>query len=132
MADCPPYTKLVDETSEESDMATEEKSTEGHAAPPPYAPMTYDMNPGVPQPSPQPIMMVPPPAASQPTVVMVGHNALPPGVCTVCRVGKIKDTASCCTWFWCCMLLPIGIIPGIIAFCCCCRHPKCTHCGYTI
>lgn len=48
------------------------------------------------------------------------------------QVGKIRDTASCCTWFWCCMLLPFGLIPGIIAFCCCCRHPKCSHCGYTV
>nr|ACY66590.1 hypothetical protein [Scylla paramamosain] len=63
--------------------------------------------------------------------VLVTTETLPPGTCTVCRKGKIKDSASCCTWITCLLLLPLGIIPGIIAFCCCCRHPKCTNCGYT-
>ncbi|XP_063608730.1 membrane protein BRI3-like isoform X2 [Penaeus indicus] len=137
------FYQLIDETSEEGDMTdTPEKNPEaGRAAPPPYPAMDYGFsqmnpaalqhNPHVPQPAPSPMVMAPP-AAPQQTVVMVGSQALPPGVCTVCRVGKIKDTASCCTWFWCCILLPLGLIPGIIAFCCCCRHPKCTHCGYTV
>ncbi|XP_027212644.2 uncharacterized protein [Penaeus vannamei] len=107
----------------------------GQAAPPPYAPVNYGFNhsPYAPQPAPSPLMVVPPPpAAPQPAVVMVGSASLPPGVCTVCRAGRIRDSASCCTWLWCCLLLPFGLIPGIIAFCCCCRHPKCSHCGYTI
>ncbi|KAK7069337.1 hypothetical protein SK128_009510 [Halocaridina rubra] len=75
------------------------------------------------------------PSAPAPTVNSVNvitSGMLPPGACTVCRKGQIKDTASCCTWFWCLLLLPFGIIPGIIAFCCCCRHPKCSHCGFSI
>ncbi|KAG7167426.1 hypothetical protein Hamer_G012885 [Homarus americanus] len=67
---------------------------------------------------------------SSPTIV-VATDTLPPGVCTVCRKGKIKNSASCCTWITCCLLLPFGIVPGIIAYCCCCREPKCTNCGYT-
>nr|XP_027212648.1 uncharacterized protein LOC113805784 isoform X2 [Penaeus vannamei] len=69
--------------------------------------------------------------SGQPTQVVVATETLPPGTCTVCRRGKIKNKASCCTWITCLVLLPFGIIPGIIAFCCCCREPKCTHCGYT-
>ncbi|XP_037795541.1 uncharacterized protein LOC119590855 [Penaeus monodon] len=69
--------------------------------------------------------------SGQPTQVVVATETLPPGTCTVCRRGKIKNKASCCTWITCLLLLPFGIIPGIIAFCCCCREPKCTHCGYT-
>ncbi|XP_047499694.1 brain protein I3-like isoform X2 [Penaeus chinensis] len=97
-------------------------------------PVGFQHSPYVPQPAPSPVLIVAPPApvAPQQTVVVVGSNALPPGVCTVCRVGKIKDTASCCTWLCCCILLPFGLIPGIIAFCCCYRHPKCSHCGYII
>lgn len=64
--------------------------------------------------------------------VGTGSGYLPAGVCTVCRKGKISDSASCMTWVCCLLLLPFGIIPGLLVFCCCCRHPKCSHCGYTI
>ncbi|KAK7077448.1 hypothetical protein SK128_006349 [Halocaridina rubra] len=70
---------------------------------------------------------------SQPVqVVLQGDfaNPVPPGVCHVCRKGKIKDSATCCSWFVCCLLLPFGIIPGLIAFCYACRKPKCTRCGF--
>ncbi|KAK3866698.1 hypothetical protein Pcinc_027787 [Petrolisthes cinctipes] len=70
-------------------------------------------------------------AMSAPATVVVHQETLSPGACTVCRKGKMKNSASCCTWITCCLLLPLGILPGIIAFCCCCREPKCTNCGYT-
>ncbi|KAL7647128.1 UNVERIFIED_CONTAM: hypothetical protein RMT77_002386 [Armadillidium vulgare] len=50
--------------------------------------------------------------------------------CTVCNRGDIKDSASFWTWVACLLLLPFGILPGILAFCCCFRHPKCNKCGY--
>ncbi|XP_045608047.1 uncharacterized protein [Procambarus clarkii] len=69
-------------------------------------------------------------ACIQPTqVVVVG--GLTPGTCSVCRRGKIKKSPSCCTWICCILLLPCFIIPGIIAYFCCCQKPKCTHCGYS-
>ncbi|KAA0185612.1 hypothetical protein HAZT_HAZT009496 [Hyalella azteca] len=81
-------------------------------------------------------MSAQPAQVSQVTVNMNAVNMtethLAPGVCTVCRRGKIENSASCCTWVMCLLLLPLGIIPGIIAFCCCCRKPKCTSCGYTV
>jgi len=64
--------------------------------------------------------------------VQMSENHLKPGVCTVCRKGKIKSHRTWCTWIMCLVLLPLGILPGIIAFCCCCKEPKCTECGYTV
>ncbi|XP_068237753.1 membrane protein BRI3-like [Palaemon carinicauda] len=101
---------------------------EGNFSPPP-PPQGYYAPPPPPQAPVQ--VFVPTPAPTVSTVV-VQTTHLPPGTCTVCRKGKIEDTASCCTWFWCCLLLPLGILPGIIAFCCCCRRPKCSHCGFSI
>ncbi|KAK8752023.1 hypothetical protein OTU49_011725 [Cherax quadricarinatus] len=70
------------------------------------------------------------PLYTQPAqVVVVG--TLTPGTCSVCRRGKIKKSPSCCTWICCILLLPCFIIPGIIAYFCCCQKPKCTHCGYS-
>lgn len=95
--------QLIDETSEEDMSTTPEKSDGvGQAAPPPYPPMDYGLNPAglqhnphVPQPAYSPMMMAPPPpAAPQQTVVMVGSNALPPGVCTVCRVSCDAKSSS--------------------------------------
>ncbi|KAG0710694.1 hypothetical protein GWK47_022268 [Chionoecetes opilio] len=117
--------------------------------PPPYS--AYD--PATPQPSvpyptqgpipvmPHPVMphppvqvpvqqsIAPPPQPAQ--IIVVGAAALPPGTCTVCRKGKLKKSASFWTWLCCCLLLPVGILPGLCVFCCCCHEPKCTNCGYT-
>ncbi|CAL4210134.1 unnamed protein product, partial [Meganyctiphanes norvegica] len=67
-----------------------------------------------------------------PVVYNAGIAPLAPGVCTVCRKGKIVSSRTWCTWITCCLLLPFGCIPGIIAFCCCCKKPTCTHCGYQV
>lgn len=56
--------------------------------------------------------------------------SVPPGVCHLCKKGKIKDSATCCSWVSCFLLLPFGIIPGLIAFCYACRKPKCNRCGF--
>ncbi|KAK7075125.1 hypothetical protein SK128_014089 [Halocaridina rubra] len=65
-----------------------------------------------------------------PTVIVT--QTLAPGVCSVCRKGKIEDSTTCCTYFCCLLGCIFGCIPGIIAYFCCCRKPKCTHCGYTV
>lgn len=151
MSQTPPYSKLENEAANFSG----ESPVLG--APPAYSetpletlksgfeaphPGSYPspMPPPVPHQQPYP-QMAPMPQApptqvvvtqSPPVNVMVGGAMLPPGVCSVCRVGKIKDTASCCTWLWCLLLLPVGILPGLLVFCCCCRRPKCNHCGFTV
>lgn len=77
-----------------------------------------------------PVQMVVAPAPQPSQVIVVGAG-LAPGTCTVCRNGKMKNSASFWTWLCCCILLPFGILPAVIVFCCCCRGPKCTKCGYT-
>ncbi|XP_042866466.1 uncharacterized protein LOC122249558 [Penaeus japonicus] len=72
-----------------------------------------------------------PPKTDQ-TVIIVDNAKLRPGTCVVCRKGKIKERASLWTWVACLLLLPLGVLPGILAFCCCFRRPKCTDCGFTV
>ncbi|ROT76326.1 putative histone-lysine N-methyltransferase PRDM7, partial [Penaeus vannamei] len=72
-----------------------------------------------------------PPQAGQ-TVIVVDNATLRPGTCVVCRKGQMKESASQWTWVACLLLLPLGVVPGIIAFCCCFRRPKCTSCGYAV
>ncbi|XP_064080330.1 uncharacterized protein LOC135197209 [Macrobrachium nipponense] len=112
------------------------KGDQSSAPPQPYPPGVGFPSPQghylPPIPQPAPVQVIVPPAAPAVSNVVVEMSHLPPGTCTVCRKGQIKDSASCCTWFWCCLLLPLGILPGIIAFCCCCRRPKCNHCGFSI
>lgn len=102
------------------------------AAPPVQPPMQQIVQPPVQQivvPPPQQVVV--PPAQAAQVIVVGGTVNLPPGTCTVCRKGKMKNSASFWTWLCCCLLLPVGILPGLCVFCCCCREPKCTNCGFT-
>ncbi|XP_047499695.1 uncharacterized protein LOC125046100 [Penaeus chinensis] len=72
-----------------------------------------------------------PPQPGQ-TMIIVDNATLRPGTCVVCRKGQMKESASQWTWVACLLLLPIGILPGIVAYCCCFRRPKCTSCGYAV
>lgn len=106
---------------------------------PPSTPYVVNtQQPNYPIQQPYPIAVAAPPPVSvipvvqpQPTVVVVGSQALAPGICTVCRRGKIKKSPSCCSWICCILLLPFFIFPGLIALCCCCQKPKCSHCRYS-
>ncbi|XP_076061069.1 uncharacterized protein LOC143036937 isoform X4 [Oratosquilla oratoria] len=44
--------------------------------------------------------------------------------------GKIKISPTKCSFITCILLIPFGILPGIIALCCCCQEPKCNNCSY--
>ncbi|KAF2368473.1 hypothetical protein FHG87_000757 [Trinorchestia longiramus] len=45
-------------------------------------------------------------------------------------MGRIENSATTWTWCMCCFCCFLGIFPGIFAFYCCFRKPKCTICGY--
>nr|XP_053631375.1 uncharacterized protein LOC128687841 [Cherax quadricarinatus] len=132
-----PYTKLVEESAPPLDELCmtppnqQEFDTKHHHDC--YVPPQPQPHPEVypSQPSAPPVINIY--QQPQPTVgVVVTSSAVPPGICTVCRIGKIKNSAS--FWSWCCCILclPLGIIPGIIAFFYVKRQPKCNHCSYTI
>ncbi|XP_076044494.1 uncharacterized protein LOC143027203 isoform X2 [Oratosquilla oratoria] len=44
--------------------------------------------------------------------------------------GKIKNSPTKCSFITCILLIPFGILPGIIALCFCCQEPKCNNCSY--
>ncbi|XP_066965581.1 uncharacterized protein [Macrobrachium rosenbergii] len=50
---------------------------------------------------------------------------LPPGLCPVCRKGQIVERPTWLTWLLCVLLFPCLIVPGVLAFFCCCRTPVC-------
>ncbi|XP_045608226.1 uncharacterized protein [Procambarus clarkii] len=141
-----PYSKLVEESAPPEDelcmmppsqppSATEfHHHHHHHHEQPPPPPQNYLPTPqqdSYPQQPSAPVINVfqqPQPAVG----LVVATAGVPPGICTVCRIGKIKNTASFWSWVCCICCLPFGIIPGIIAFYYVNRKPKCNNCGFTI